>query len=182
MCRDLEITDFYVGHTTDFRRRKTQHKNTCQNPNATAFNSYVYDFVRQHGGWDNWDMVLIERCNCEDALDARKKERQYIETLHSTLNSSIPSRTKQESNFNYRLNNKEQISVLKKQNYINNREHILNRVKEYKSRNNDKISERNSTKVECQCGGCYTLSHKPRHLQTHKHQAYLQSLIPEPAI
>ena len=32
VCKDLEISDLYVGHTTDFRRIKNEHKSYCCNP------------------------------------------------------------------------------------------------------------------------------------------------------
>ena len=58
-CKDLDITDIYVGHTTDFRKRKTRHKHVCLNENHNDHNLTVYQFIRQHNGWDNWEMVLI---------------------------------------------------------------------------------------------------------------------------
>ena len=74
-CKDISITDVYVGHTTDFRKRKNKHKNNCYNEKSHEYNYQVYQFIREHGGWGNWDMVLIERSGCEDALEARKRER-----------------------------------------------------------------------------------------------------------
>ena len=31
VSNDLSITDCYVGHTTDFKTRKTSHKTQCNN-------------------------------------------------------------------------------------------------------------------------------------------------------
>ncbi len=31
VCKDLSITECYVGHTTNFTKRKCQHKNDCNN-------------------------------------------------------------------------------------------------------------------------------------------------------
>ena len=33
VCKDLNITDFYVGHTTNFIKRKATHKTACNNIN-----------------------------------------------------------------------------------------------------------------------------------------------------
>ena len=30
VCNDLSITDCYVGHTTDFTKRKSHHKSDCK--------------------------------------------------------------------------------------------------------------------------------------------------------
>ena len=35
-------------------------------------------------------MVLIETINCENALDAKLKEREYTEKLNASLNKSRP--------------------------------------------------------------------------------------------
>ena len=95
-CKDISITDVYVGHTTEFRKRKNTHKNNCHNEKIRAYNYHVYQFIREHGGWDNWDMILIERSGCQDALEARKMERQYIEQYNATLNKTIPNRSEKE--------------------------------------------------------------------------------------
>ena len=59
-CNDLDITDIYVGATTDFIRRKSQHKTRCCNENAKDHYTYKYQAIRDNGGWDNWSMVLME--------------------------------------------------------------------------------------------------------------------------
>ena len=186
VCKDLEVTDFYVGHTTDFRKRKTQHKTVCHNPNANGFDTHVYDFIGQHGGWENWDMLLIERVKCDDGLDARKKERRYIEEMHATLNRRIPSRTTQE----YYLDNEEHIKTYHHQynqshkdlvhaysiEYdAEHKERVLKRTNAYKLANKEKIH----TKVGCPCGGSFNLATKAQHLRTTRHVAYLQTLIPQ---
>ena len=33
VCNDLNITDVYVGHTTNFIKRKARHKYDCNNIN-----------------------------------------------------------------------------------------------------------------------------------------------------
>ena len=61
VCKDTNIKDCYVGHTTDFTRRKSQHKHLCYAENDKGYNIYVYEFIRENGGWDNWNMVEIEK-------------------------------------------------------------------------------------------------------------------------
>jgi hypothetical protein len=109
-CKDPTITDIYIGHTTNFVKRKQQHKNFCNAINGTAinikrYNSNVYQFIRKNGNWDNWSMIEICHINCVDKRDAEKQERHYIETLMATLNKVIPTRTGKE----YREEHKEQI-------------------------------------------------------------------------
>lgn len=95
-CNDPEITDVYVGHTTDFTCRKHRHKYRCNTGKDKAYNLYVYQFIRDNGGWDNWSMIEIERISCIDGNDVLKQERRCIELLGATLNKQVPSRTKHE--------------------------------------------------------------------------------------
>ena len=88
-CKDLNIKEIHVGQTTDFIRRESSHKICCLNEKTCGYNRRVYKFIRENGGWENWDMVLIEKCKCENKLYALKKEREYIEQLEATLNSPV---------------------------------------------------------------------------------------------
>ena len=83
-CKDLNITDIYVGHTTNFRVRKNNHIHSYLNQHSKKYHYRLYSFIRDHGGWNNWDMILIDVHRCDDALDARKKEREYIEIESDT--------------------------------------------------------------------------------------------------
>ena len=88
-CLDSSITDIYIGSTTNKTRRKNHHKTCCNNVNNKDYNIYVYQFIRENGGFDNWDFVEIERVNAIDKSDLHKRERFYIESLKSTLNKQL---------------------------------------------------------------------------------------------
>ena len=60
VCNDLNVTDLYVGHTTDFSVRKNLHKNDCNNEKGVKYNLKIYQSIRANGGWENWNMVLVE--------------------------------------------------------------------------------------------------------------------------
>jgi predicted GIY-YIG superfamily endonuclease len=111
VCRDTTIKDCYVGHTTDFNRRKSDHKSACNNQNSRNHNICLYKFIRDNGGWDNFDMILIETRECANSLDARKIERGHIEEYNSTLNVYIPSRTFKE----WQQENKEMLAINNKE-------------------------------------------------------------------
>ena len=51
VCKNLDIHDIYVGHTTDFTTRKYYHKYNCNNPNHKKQRLFVHKFVRDNGGW-----------------------------------------------------------------------------------------------------------------------------------
>ena len=98
VCKDLSISDCYVGHTTNFKNRKNNHKKTSYNPNIKDYNMPLYQFIRKNGGWENFDMILINIENCKNSLEARSKERQYIEELNAQLNVRTSILTKEEKN------------------------------------------------------------------------------------
>lgn len=96
VCNDLTVKDIYVGHTTNFTKRKQLHKNCCNNENNKNYNLKIYKIIRENGGWNNWSMILIEEMNCENKLEACKIERQFYEELNATMNTQCPYRDKSE--------------------------------------------------------------------------------------
>jgi len=183
-CKDTNIKDIYIGSTISFRHRKANHKSDCNNEKKKYYNYDVYKFIRENGGWDNWDMVLIEYYKCDTKLELEKREREVIENLKPSLNKSIPSRTKKE----YYQDNKEQFKKYQEDNkekfkeyykeyhkewYEKNKDKINERKKEYYENNKDKILEQKKEKITCECGATITKSHFNRHLKSIKHQGYI---------
>jgi hypothetical protein len=132
-CKDANITEIYVGSTTNFRLRKSQHKSACNNENDKRYNTKVYKFIRDNGGFENWDMIEIEKVNATDKKNLEKHERRVIEELKPILNYQIPGRTKKE----YYAENADKF----KEYYYDNADKIKKRVKEYYAENADKIKE-----------------------------------------
>jgi len=150
-CKDTSITDIYVGSTTNFTKRKCNHKSYCNNENAKHYHYNVYQFIRDNGGWDNWDIVLVEKVNVNDGNELRKEERKWIEQLNATLNKKIPTRTKSEYEKEYRENNKEKILEYQKEYHENNKEKISEKGKKWREDNKEKLKqyyENNKDKIK----------------------------------
>ena len=64
---DLNLDLIYIGHTTNFRTRKSLHKSRCNNINGKCYNSKVYSMIRENGNWSEWSMVEIEKYPCLDS-------------------------------------------------------------------------------------------------------------------
>ena len=178
--KDINIKEIYVGHTTDMRRRKSQHKHSCINEKNKIHNLNVYQFIRENGGWDNWDMIEIERYNAIDGYDATKRERYWIEELKATLNIVIPTRTQKEYyennkeyfikiNKKYNLNNKEILKEYKKEYRENNKEIINEKLKKYYNDNKEDYSEKRKEKITCECGCVFRKVDLARHKKSKKH-------------
>ena len=91
-CKDERIQDVYVGHTTNFVKRKYDHMSCCMKSNYPNHNCKLYQVIRNNGGWDNWKMMIIDFYNCKDLYEARQKEQYHYVELKATLNSVEPMR------------------------------------------------------------------------------------------
>ena len=160
-CKDVDITDLYIGSTTNMRQRKAKHKSACDNKNSDGYNLNVYKFIRDNGGFNNWSMIMIERVECDNKIDLIKRERYYIDHLKPSLNKAVPLRTvkewlvdnkellklnrtqyyieNKEQIKQYHIKNKEQIKLNTIQYYIENKEQYKLKVKEYQIKNKEQI-------------------------------------------
>ena len=151
-CNNIEIKENYIGSTTNFNERKSEHKRCCNNETKKAYHTKKYKFIRENGGWDNWDMVMLEEYPCDNKLQAHARERYWIEKLGSELNmikAYVSEEEKKdnmkevsktyyeenkeklkETNKLYKENNKEKIKELQKTWYENNKESIKEKIKE----------------------------------------------------
>ena len=93
VCRDLAVTDIYVGHTTNWNNRKGIHKSNGNKPFPKTINVKLYVTIRANGGWDNWEMVQIEEFPCKTRNEAAARERYWYETLNANLNMKNPNRS-----------------------------------------------------------------------------------------
>lgn len=166
---DSNITDLYVGSTTNFVKRKYEHKTNCNNVNRKGYNSNVYKFIRANGGWDNFTMVWIEDYPCNSKVEALAQEQYHYKLLKAKLNSNVPGRNKKD----YLIDNKNKIQEQKKRYNKDNQDKIQEYQHQYRQDNKLKIQERQKTKFDCPCGGKYTNTGKARHIKSKKHQQYL---------
>jgi hypothetical protein len=110
VCNDLNITECYVGHTTDIVCRKQSHKKRCITETDKKHNLKVYKIIRDNGGWDDYSIIEIEKFPCQDVQEAKKKEREWFEKLNCSLNTYFPQRNPKE----WREMNREELAIKKK--------------------------------------------------------------------
>jgi GIY-YIG catalytic domain len=91
ICNDTNITDVYVGSTTNFIKRKCLHKCACNTMKNKAYNTKLYQSIRYNGGWENWAMLEVEKYPCKDGNEARARERVMYDQLNASLNTIRPS-------------------------------------------------------------------------------------------
>jgi hypothetical protein len=170
----------YVGHTTNFDKRKTAHKNNCYNENAKKYDMKVYQMIRENGGWDMFKMIEVEKFPCNDKRKAERRENEIMKQLKANMNTyrsfvSLENRKiiqKQYELMNkekrkeqkkiycednkdrykrYCEDNKEEIKKTRKEYYEKNKERLHNQKKEYYEANKEKIKEKEKLKCECGC-------------------------------
>ena len=153
VCNNLSIKESYVGHTTDMTKRKCSHKSSCNNEKDKFHHLKIYKIIRENGGWDNWNMVLVEKFPCKDKYEACKREREVFEELDAKLNMVIPYRTQEElkeykkqSDKQYNKEHKEEIAEKRKQYREEHKEELNQQSKKYYQERKEQKNE----KIECE--------------------------------
>ena len=175
VCNDLKIKDCYVGHTTDFIKRKSCHKKR-----TLEEKDKVYQFIRENGDWNNWSMIEIEKYPCKNSNEARAKERYWYEELKATLNSQLPIVTKEEiiikykeHNKNYYQEHKEEQKIIGKKYREENKDKINDYLKQYREDNNEEIKKYKTKKIICDCGCIISFSNLSAHKKSQKHLNFM---------
>jgi predicted GIY-YIG superfamily endonuclease len=149
VSKDLNNNYIYVGSTTDFPKRKYNHKTACTNENSRFYNIKVYKMIRENGGWNEFEMIEIEKYPCNDKNECFARERYWKEYFNANMNTRVPGAFNELGKIEY-----------DKKYYINNIE---------------KIHKFKNKKYDCVCCGKYTYANRIQHLNTPKHQNYLNN-------
>ena len=195
VCKDLSVKNLYVGHTTNWKQRKTSHKCNCTKEGNKDYHLKVYKTMRDNGGWDNWEMIEIEKYPCNDEREARARERFQYEQLYANMNSQVPNRTdaeykeyykdirkekmstpemkekKSKYNKEYRKNNFEKLKQNNKEWREDNKEVVSKKAKERYEKNKEKRKQ----KITCSCGSIISRDYKAGHERSIKHQQYIET-------
>ena len=144
VCKDTSIKDCYVGHTTDFTKRKSQHKRMTTTENDRHYNIYLYQFIRENGGWENWEMINIETRSCKDSLEAKTVEREFTEKLKANLNRVKAIETQEEKVIRKKQwaeDNAERVKENNRRNYLEHKEERNAYGKQYRKEHREEIKE-----------------------------------------
>jgi len=77
--------DLYVGSTTDFRKRKYNHKGCIYNENHKNSNAKLYQNIRANNY--EWDMKPYKEYPCENKIQLTIEEERIRCELNANLNS-----------------------------------------------------------------------------------------------
>ena len=170
----------YIGSTTNFVKRKSQHKNRCDNEDDKRHNLKLYKLIRDNGGLECFKMLEIKKFPCENRTEAHQEEdRVYLE-MKANMNDRRPHRNKKqytvdnvekkaEYDRNYRKINNEKIKDYKKKYAKDNAEKIKEHRKQYYVKNREKFLEYSKQKLTCECGIIITRQSVSDHKKSKKH-------------
>ena len=146
---DNDNANIYIGSTTDFVRRKSDHKNSCNNEKRQDYNDKKYQYIRENGGWNEWNMIEIQKYPCNDGNEARAREEYWRSHFNAQLNMVKSYQTYEE-----RLEHKKRYNDINKE-----------KRKEHYKQNKDKINE----KITCECGCIIRRINITKHKQSQNH-------------
>ena len=180
-CKDKSIEECYIGSSTNWKQRKRLHKSNCNNPNQKSYNQKKYVFIRENGGWENWEMVLIYYYPCNNSMELKAEEERVRQENHNNLNMYRAYQTKEELkeyHKQYYIENKDKRLEYHKQYHINNRESISEYQKQYqkqyKINNRDKLLQKAKQKITCDCGCIIKKANIAKHKKTNKHKELME--------
>ena len=84
--KNILLKEIYIGSTKNFSSRKSQHKKNTYNKRKKSYHRRLYRYIREHGGWDNFDMEILEYYPCDTIKEGQCIEFDYIDQMKPELN------------------------------------------------------------------------------------------------
>ena len=148
--KNKDLSYCYIGQTTNFTNRKRQHvKNTVTESDKKHYHLKHYETIRQNGGWNEWQIIEIEKFNNKTNLEARIREQELIiehkanlNTLNAYITEDERAANKKEIIQKYREENKELLKEQTKKYKEDHKEIITEQMKKYREENKEKIKEK----------------------------------------
>lgn len=85
-CKHENINDIYIGATKNIEKRTREHRAESHLQNRDAYHLKKYEYIRECGGFNNWELVIIEEIETNDRKQVLNKEHEYIQILKPKLN------------------------------------------------------------------------------------------------
>ncbi len=112
-CKDPDVTGSYIGSTMNYKKRQANHKSACHREGNIHYDQKIYIYIRENGGWDNFQMVKLENVCCENFKELCVREGFWIKLMNPSLNTRIAGRTKAE----YRCDNRNRMNTNQRKKY-----------------------------------------------------------------
>jgi len=73
-CKNPQVTDFYVGYTTNIKGRMDVHRRVCLVNTHKSHNQKTYRIIRENGGC----YEIIDAFSCNNKEEAKEKKKNDI--------------------------------------------------------------------------------------------------------
>ena len=152
----------YIGSTTGkyFCLRKGAH--TRPSNIANGRQPKLYNFINENGSWEHFHFIILREFENIEKDNLRIVEKEFIKEKSPHCNSVTPILTDEERKESKRLKSKKWRST---------HPEYLQQMR-LSSSNKKYIDKRCSTKIECECGGVYTLQNRSNHFSRQIHKRY----------
>ena len=132
---------FYIGSTIQDLKTRLKGHETSARASADGYGLSSKQII-QNG---DYDIQLLEKCECETRKDLLQKEQHYMVLYPRCVNK------------NRACLSPEVKRDIEKQRYLQNKPAILEKKKIYDMKY-----------IQCKCGSGFSMSHRARHLRTEK--------------
>jgi len=190
---DIDLS--YIGSTANLKLRTLDHKNSSKNPLSTKYNQKKYQIIREHGGWDEFKIVVLEEIQQITKRQAEQIEEKYRIEMKANMNDKSCYKSNEERLENQRIksniyykNNKEKCNKVNKLYYENNKEKCDKVSKVWRENNREKCQEASKKYYEknkhkskdtiiCECGFEGSKGHIARHRKSPSHIKFMEENI-----
>jgi hypothetical protein len=145
--KNKDLKYCYIGHTNNFVFRKRQHYLPCVDVNHNKSHLLLYATICQHGGWDEWEMIELEKFIGKTKLEARIREQELIDEHGANLNmlkayisEDYRKELKKQITQKYREDNKELLKEQTKKYKAEHKEIIAEQMKKYRAEHKEEIA------------------------------------------
>jgi hypothetical protein len=174
-----ETGKIYFGSTVNYNQRIRKQKHDCQRwldgklklTNKKTYRvdySTSFEIIKNN----NYTVSIVEEFPCKTKKELTDRERYYIQNTENVVNKNIPNRTQKE----WIQDNPDKFKAIQKKWIQKHQEQICLARKEYRSRNLEKIRERQTIIVNCECGSSVQQNNISYHKKSKKHLRYINSI------
>ena len=139
----INSNDCYIGKTKNVKARMVLHKYYSKSSTYK-----LYEFMRANGGFENFEYEILETEISE--AQGVNKERYYYDLYKPSLNNNVPAQTQEQSQLQYRTNNKFKLLEKTKLWQANNKEEYMNYQKQYYQNKKMSLLHSNETQTTIQ--------------------------------
>lgn len=87
VCKNKDIQYKYVGSTTKLRQMTMIHHKRTAEPKQEL----PYTIINEHGGWENWEVVVLEHyTDCQNIIQSNNRVKEWQTKIVSQKSTESP--------------------------------------------------------------------------------------------